>query len=158
MKLATLIFLLTGSLFACRGNAQMLVWIAPTNGTPQGYVIFHGTCSGAYSDCWSAGNGTNALLNVSLPAGPNYFVVTDFQMDTNGVLRMSSWSNEIVITNTPQLVLETILLTSTNWVGGTWRPWTTNRLVFGPGGDSQFFRAGELRLTRTNVITLPTTP
>ncbi len=134
--------------------SQTLTWTAPTNYAPQGYVIFHGTTSGAYSDCLSAGAATNFAFTGPLSTGANYFVVTSWRVDEASNLLMSSWSNEAVVTNTPAFVLATIILTATNIVGGCWRPLQTNSMVLYAVSPTSFFTASNsLRLT--NIITVP---
>ena len=140
-------------LLASGAAAQaLLTWTASTNALTQGYVVFHGTQSGAYSDLWSVGNVTNATVS-RLPYGANYFAVSDWGM-TNGVLWMSQWSSEVVATNTATALLTSVILTSTN-LNGRWLPFNTNRLVFGVQPGNQFFRAGGLTLVISNVITVP---
>lgn len=133
-------------------------WQAPTNFTPACYVVFHGTQSGAYSDLWNAGAGTNFTLTASLPFGANYFAVADFAV-TNGALQMSSWSNEVVVTNQAALLLQSIFLTTTNLAGGagSWTPLETNHLLLAPTNAARFF-ARTLTLTRTNQIIVPMPP
>ena len=71
-------------------KAQTLTWVSPTNYAPQGYVIFHGTQSGAYSDCLSAGSATNFAFTGTLATGANYFVVTSWRVDEASNLMMSA--------------------------------------------------------------------
>src|ERR1017187_78318 len=135
-----------------RISAQTLVWNPPA--TPvNGYMLVHGTQSGAYSDFWSVGTATNYTITTGLPSGANYFVVMDFQFN-DGTLYFSAWSNEIILTNTPELLLETVTLTTTN-LGGSWLPYQTNQTLLLPTMNAQFFKAGRLALSKTNVITGP---
>ena len=158
MKRFDLITLLTAALIvgALSAPAFQVAWRPPADFTPQGYVVFHGTQSGAYSDCWSAGNATNYILAGPLPAGANYFVVTAWTA-AGGELLMSSWSNETVVTNTPVLVLNTVILTSTNLSTlnsqPVWLPWRTNTMVIRPALPAQFFKSGGSALTKTNIFT-----
>lgn len=133
-------------------GALTFEWTPPTNYVPNGYIIFHSTVSGAYSEAWNAGNGTNYTLNVQLPFGVNYFVITDYLVENNGVLEMSSWSNEVVVTNNAMFDLSMVVLTTTNF--GNWYPYSTTHIVF-PNDNisSRYFRSGNLDLTITNQLT-----
>jgi hypothetical protein len=134
--------------------AQTFVWNRPPAPTPvSGYILYHGTSSGQYSQAWSTGPNTNYTCTMPLPPGVNYFAVADF-LFANGVLQMSAWSNEVALTNTPELLLSETLLTTTN-LGGEWLPFQTNSFLLNPADAQRFFRDGPLRLTKTNVITFP---
>jgi hypothetical protein len=132
------------------GQTITVAWSPATNGVPDGYLLFHAN-AGALPDLYSAGNATNYSLSVSqLVPGANYFAVCAFQETSAGLL-MSAYSNVATVTNTPALVLNTVIFSSTNL--NTWLPWHTNHLVIIPGCAGQFFTTGNASLTPTNLIT-----
>ena len=129
--------------------------LAPTNQPTDGYVLFHGTISRNYSEMYSMGLATNYDYQGTLVDGPNYFAAAAFKVE-GGILEMSTFSNEIVITNSPALDLQTVIFASTNLgSAATWQPFVTNHLTIMPTRPSRFFRTGSATLVQTNVITFP---
>jgi len=130
--------------------------LAPTNQAADGYVLFHGTGSRTYSEIYSVGLASHYDYQGTLVDGPNYFAAAAFKVE-GGILEMSTFSNELVITNHPALDLQTVVFSSTNLAGGpaTWTPWATNHLRIMPTDPARFFRPGPNRLVQTNVITFP---
>lgn len=134
-----------------------LTWNAPTNQAPAGYVVFHGTQPGAYTDLTSAGPATNLLWTATLPFGLNYFAVTAFYTSSNSGLQMSQWSNIAVVTNTAAIAITSVLLTSTS-LNGHWTPAATNRMIFTTSSPQQFYRLAAAQAALTNLLTFPPQP
>lgn len=59
-----------------------------------------------------------------------------------------------MVTNTPELLLESTLLTTTNLAGGEWLPWKTNHMLICPTDGVRYFKTGNLNLIPTNILTL----
>jgi hypothetical protein len=132
------------------GQSVSLTWTPPTNGVPTDYVLFQGASHGAYSMGWNIGTATSFNLpTANLLPGVNYFAVTAWSF-TNGVLAMSAFSNEAIVTNTPALAVSSILFGGTN-LAGAWLPVQTNRFIISPTNAQMFFRAGGLSISRTNI-------
>ena len=151
LRLTILWVLLAATVLPAR--ALQFAWNPPPDFTGQGYFVFHGIVSGAYQDMWPAGTSTNFTVPTPLPLGNNYFVCTVFAL-TNGVMEMSAWSNEVVVTNVVMGSLDSVILSSTNLTGG-WQPWVTNHLVLPMTNPNRFFRTGALHLSTTNQILPP---
>ena len=149
MKLSLLLVIL----LVLDAHALQFAWDAPPNSDVSGYVLYQGTSSGNYSQLYNAGSGTNCTFTGSLAAGPNYFALAAFST-ANG-FAMTSLSNEAAVTNTPALLLSTVIFSSTNPAAG-WQPWQTNNIVIYPDAPARFFRSG-LNLSRTNIV-LPPAP
>ncbi|HXI73448.1 MAG TPA: hypothetical protein VNN22_24155 [Verrucomicrobiae bacterium] len=131
--------------------ALEFAWVAPTNGTPQGYVLSH-WAPGTIYEQYGVGLATNLVYQGTLVDGPNYFAVSDYQA-INGELIMSPFSNIAVVTNTPALLVDYYLFSSTNLNGG-WNPAQTNHLLIYPVQDCQFFQPGGANIRRTNIVTV----
>jgi hypothetical protein len=86
-----------------------------------------------------------------LPAGANYFAVTAFQETDNGLI-MSSYSNVIIVTNTPGFIVSFVTFTSTN-LACAWQPVVTNHLVIPNRYAVQFFITGNQTIMPTNLLT-----
>lgn len=151
-KLTFSLILLT---FAMSASAFTLIWNAPDGYTPDAYIVYHGTSSAAYGDINNAGAQTNFEWTADLPTGLNYFTVAAMAFDTNHILQMSGLSNEVVVTNSLQIVLTQVILTSTN-VAGNWKPWSTNRLQFTADLPQEFFMQSPLQIQPMNIISVPT--
>lgn len=128
--------------------------IVPHGDGGDNYIIWHGTASGAYSEGYNAGNCTNFLYQGTLIDGPNYFCATAWS-SAAGIATMSVFSQEIVVTNTAAVSIDTVVEFSTNLNGG-WQPAQTNHFFIVPKLPKGFYRQGGITIHRTNTLTFPT--
>lgn len=135
------------------GLSFSLAWSPPDGYTPNAYILLHGTTSGAYTDWNNAGTNNVFEWTSGIPSGVNYFSSIALSFDTNGVLQMSGLSNEILVTNTPQVIITTVILSSTN-IPGAWSPWSTNSVQFSPSLPQEFFKLDSLKISSSNQITI----
>lgn len=147
MKSAILILM---QAFSC--GAFSLTWDAPVGYLPT-YIVMHGTISGAYTDWSNAGETNFYAWTTPLPAGVNYFNVVAMADDDATGLQMSALAGEASVTNTPEIILTTITMTSTN-VNGIWQPWSTNSVIFSPSLPQEFFK-DSLFISKSNQIIIP---
>lgn len=138
------------SCFSC--GAFSLAWNAPDDYLPDAYIVMHGTQSGTYFEWLNAGPTNYFEWPSAMPTGVNYFTVTALAYDDVQGLQMTAPSNETSVTNTPQVILTSIILTSTN-AGPPWKPWSTNQIQFSTIENQQFFMLAPLVITSTNKTT-----
>ena len=129
----------------------MLTWCAPTNGlAPQGYIVLHATADTAEI----VGAATTNCPFPNLTPGVHYFSVSDFAFDPNGNLLMAGCTNTVTVTNVAGVVVNQLILNSTNQNGG-WAPYFTNHTFFLSSDGSRFFKDGGISIVRTNLILAP---
>lgn len=157
-RAAAILLLFVACFWADRAPAQtrMFTWDAPTDRPVDYYVLFYGSHPRDYTGMVLAGHGTNFLFNAPLSPGLNYFALVAVII-TNGVTTMSDFSNEVVLDNQTAYDLESVVFSSTN-VDHGWTPFTTNRTRLVTALPAQFFRAGGMRIVRTNVLVAPPMP
>lgn len=147
LAMASLVLIMGCSVFS---QPVPVAWNPAPNA--DGYILFHYNPN-ALPDMYSTGNATNYTLDVSqLSIGVNYLAVCAFQ-ETYAGLMISTYSNIAVVTNTPELVLNSIVFSSSNLTH--WSPYYTNHLRVMPDCAGQFFITGSETLTATNVISAP---
>jgi len=145
-------FILVILLMAFNAFAVELRWAPPVTGA-DGYLLFRssGDC---YKEVTYCPAGTNYFYaDTNLVDGVNYFSMTSLKF-TNSLMVMSTTSNIAIVTNTPSLVVETVVYSSTNLF--VWGAISTNQIDVGKQ-PAEFFRSS-ISMNKKHTITVPPMP
>ena len=135
----------------CAAESQLFKWL-PSPSAADGYILWH-RVPDALPEGFSVGLATNYVYSGKMADGQNWFSLTAWHSTTTG-LEMSVFSNEVCITNTPAVSIDTVVEFSTNLNDG-WQPAQTNHFIILPTLPASFYRQGGIVIHRTNVISYP---